>query len=228
MKRVSLIVGAGQGLSASLARALAKRAHHVVLSARDTSDLLDLASETGATTIDCDASDRDDMQSLFERVDALDGTLEVAVYNASHRVQGPITALDPVAVEAAISVSAYGAFLMAHHAAKRMLLKRSGTLLFTGASASVKGFAKSAPFAMGKFALRGLCQSLARELHPQGIHVGHIVIDGGIADRASPDAGQADDMLDPNEIAKAYMTLIDQHRSTWTSEIEIRPWVERF
>ena len=168
------------------------------------------------------------MQSLFERVDALDGTLEVAVYNASHRVQGPITALDPVAVEAAISVSAYGAFLMAHHAAKRMLLKRSGTLLFTGASASVKGFAKSAPFAMGKFALRGLCQSLARELHPQGIHVGHIVIDGGIADRASPDAGQADDMLDPNEIAKAYMTLIDQHRSTWTSEIEIRPWVERF
>ncbi|MEM7667366.1 MAG: SDR family NAD(P)-dependent oxidoreductase [Pseudomonadota bacterium] len=228
MKRIALIVGAGPGLSASLARALAKRAHHVVLAARDTSDLRDLASEVGATTIDCDASDRRDMASLFERVDALDGTLEVAVYNASHRVRGPIAELDPVAVEAAISVSEYGAFLMAHHAAKRMLVKNSGALLFTGASAGVKGFAESAPFAMGKFALRGLCQSLARELHPKGIHVGHIVIDGGIADRSSPDAGHADDMLDPGEIAKSYMALIDQHRSAWTSEIEIRPWVERF
>ncbi|MEJ6395005.1 SDR family NAD(P)-dependent oxidoreductase [Gymnodinialimonas sp. 2305UL16-5] len=224
MKRIALIVGAGPGLSASLARALAKRALHVVLAARDTSDLRDLASEVGATTIDCDASARRDMASLFQRVDALDGTLEVAVYNASHRVRGPIAELDPVAVEAAISVSGYGAFLMAHHAAKRMLVKNSGALLFTGA----KGFAESAPFAMGKFALRGLCQSLARELHPKGIHVGHILIDGTIAVRSSSDAGHADDMLDPDEIAKSYMALIDQHRSAWTSEFEIRPWAERF
>lgn len=228
VRAVALIVGAGPGLSASLARALAERSLHVVLAARDTSDLLDLAGDIGATTIDCDASDKDDVASLFDQIDDLGGDLEVAIYNASGRVQGPIAELDPVAVERAISVSAYGAFLMAHHAARRMLERSSGTLLFTGASAGVKGFAKSAPFAMGKFALRGLCQSLARELHPQGIHVGHIVIDGGIADRSSPDAGHADDMLDPDEIAKAYMALIDQHRSTWTSEIEVRPWVERF
>ena len=229
---IALILGAGPGLSASVARSLARRGHHVVLASRDTADLAPLVEEIGATAIACDAASRDSVQNLFDRIDAMDGDLAVAHYNASGRVRGPIQDLDPAAVEAALAVSATGAFLMAHHAARRMIPRGEGALLFTGASAGVKGFPRSAPFAMGKFALRGLCQSLARELHPQGIHVGHVVIDGGI--RGTPQSGRTDvtegedDMLDPDAVAASMMALLDQHRSAWTWEIELRPWIERF
>ena len=225
---IALVVGAGSGLSASVARKLAARGHHVVLTARDTSDIGDLVKELGATSIDANARDADDMALVFERIDTMDGDLNVAVYNPSARVRGAVDEIDPAVVENAILVSAYGAFLMAHHAARRMKPRGQGALLFTGASAGVKGFANSSSFAMGKFALRGLCQSLARELHPQGIHVGHFVIDGGIAS-ARPDRRQVDDdMLDPDAIADTYMHFLDQHRSAWSWEIELRPWVERF
>ena len=232
MNPIALIVGAGPGLSASLARALAARSHDLVLAARDTADLAGLAEETGATLVDCDGGERDDMARLFERIDALPGALAVAVYNPSARSRGPVAELDPVAVERALKVTAYGAFLMAHHAAPRMLERGRGAMLFTGASAGIKGFANSAPFAMGKFALRGLCQSLARELHPKGVHVGHVVIDGGIAGtpqrhRSDPVEGP-DDTLDPDAVARSYMHLLDQHRSAWSWEIELRPWIERF
>ena len=229
---IALILGAGPGLSASVARSLARRGHHVVLASRDTADLAPLVEEIGATAIACDAASRDAVQVLFDRIDAMEGDLAVAHYNASGRVRGPIQDLDPAAVETALAVSATGAFLMAHHAARRMIPRGEGALLFTGASAGVKGFPRSAPFAMGKFALRGLCQSLARELHPQGIHVGHVVIDGGI--RGTPQSGRhdvvegEDDMLDPDAIAASMMALLDQHRSAWTWEIELRPWIERF
>ena len=232
MSPKSLIIGAGAGLSASLARALAERGHQVILAARDTSDLSDLVEATGAVLIDCDAKDRVAMAALFEKVDAMSGTLELAVYNPSARVRGAINEVDPEAVEQAIMVSAYGAFLMAHHASQRMLQTGRGTMLFTGASAGVKGFANSAAFAMGKFGLRGLCQSLARELHPQNIHIGHIVIDGGIAKTPQSEREKQidspDNMLDPDSIAQSYMHLLDQHRSAWAWEIELRPWVERF
>lgn len=222
----ALIIGAGAGLSASVARRLHGRGHDIVLAARDTSDLEGLAGETGAVLVTCDARDRADMARLFETVDAQPGPLEVAVYNPSARVRGPVQELDPEAVENAILVTAYGAFLMAHHAAARMSATKSGAMLFTGASAGVKGFANSSTFAMGKFALRGLCQSLARELHPQGIHVGHFVIDGGIAKSGDDNDGAA--RLDPDAIAESYMHFLDQHRSSWAWEIELRPWVERF
>ena len=226
---IALIIGAGAGLSASLARKLSSRGHQVVLASRDPSDLSTLCEQTGATAIACNARDRDDVAALFERIDAMDGDLEVAVYNPSARVRGGITELDPQAVENAILVTAYGAFLMAHHAARRMEARGRGALLFTGASAGVKGFANSSTFAMGKFALRGLCQSLARELHPKGIHVGHFVIDGGIADAVRPERAQEGDaMLEPDAIADSYMHFLDQHRSSWAWEIELRPWVERF
>ena len=228
----SLIIGAGAGLSASLARTLAARGHTVILAARDTSDLSELANTTGAVLVDCDAKDRDDIVALFERVDAVDGTLDVAIYNPSARTRGPIHEVDPEAVQQAIMVSAFGAFLMAHHASQRMLNAGHGTMLFTGASAGVKGFPNSAAFAMGKFALRGLCQSLARELHPQNIHVGHVIIDGGISklpqNMQKADADNLDTTLDPDKIAESYMHLLDQHRSAWSWEIELRPWVERF
>ena len=222
----ALIIGAGAGLSASLARKLAARGHQIVLAARDVSDLGPLAEETGATCIPCNARDRDDMEKLFAAVDATGTPLSVAVYNPSARVRGPVQDLDPEAVENAILISAYGAFLMAHHASKRMLDQGTGAMLFTGASAGVKGFPNSSTFAMGKFALRGLCQSLARELHPKGIHIGHFVIDGGIT--KTPDQNDANAQLDPDAIAESYLHFLDQHPSSWAWEIELRPWVERF
>jgi NAD(P)-dependent dehydrogenase (short-subunit alcohol dehydrogenase family) len=225
----ALIVGAGAGLSASLARALAKDGIKVALAARTTDDLAGLASELGARTFACDASERAAVEMLFADLDAAFGAPEIVIYNASFRTRGPLVELDPAEVEKSLAVSAYGGFLVAQQAARRMLAKQRGAILFTGASASVKGYALSAPFAMGKFALRGLAQSMARELSPQGIHVAHVVIDGGIrsARRAEP-PDKPDSMLDPDAIAASYLQLIRQPRSAWAWEIELRPWLERF
>ncbi|MEM1039041.1 MAG: SDR family NAD(P)-dependent oxidoreductase [Pseudomonadota bacterium] len=228
----AVIIGAGQGLSASLARKLAARGHKLVLSARNVDKLSDLAAETGAVCVQADASKHEDMKRVFEAADASGLPLDVAVYNPSARVRGGIVDLDPEAVHTAISVTAFGAFLMAQQAARRMIKQGSGNILFTGASAGVKGFANSSTFAMGKFALRGLAQSLARELHPQGIHIGHFVIDGGIRNHDRPERidpeNKPDSMLDPDAIADSYLHFIDQPRSSWAWEIELRPWVERF
>ncbi len=224
----ALIVGAGSGLSAALARALAHEGTKVALAARSTDDLAELAKEIGARTFACDASRRADVEKLFAALDA-SGAPDVVIYNASYRTRGPVVDLDPVEVEKTLMVTAFAGFLVGQQAAKRMLQKGHGVIVFTGASASVKGYAQSAPFAMGKFALRGLAQSMARELHPQGIHVAHVVIDGGIASarRAEP-ADKPASLLDPNAIAASYLHLIHQPRSAWATEIEVRPWVERF
>jgi NAD(P)-dependent dehydrogenase (short-subunit alcohol dehydrogenase family) len=225
----ALIVGAGAGLSGSLARALAKEGYQVALAARSTQDLDALKQETRAATFACDASQRTDVEKLFADVEAALGAPDIVIYNASYRTRGPFVELDPAEVERSLAVSAFGGFLVAQQAVRRMLPKRHGAILFTGASASVKGYAQSAPFAMGKFALRGLAQSMARELAPQGIHVAHVVIDGGIksARRAEgPDAPAS--MLDPDAIAQSYLHLVHQPRSSWSWEIELRPWVEKF
>jgi NAD(P)-dependent dehydrogenase (short-subunit alcohol dehydrogenase family) len=227
--RSALIVGAGAGLSAAVARLFAGEGMKVALAARDTSKLGALCAETGARAYKCDATRIDDVKRLFDEVDAALGAPEVVVYNASGRVRGPFVGLDPAEVERAIRASAYAGFLVAQEAVRRMLPKNHGAILFTGASASVKGYAQSAAFAMGKFALRGLAQSMARELQPQGIHVAHFVIDGAIAraDR-KPSSDAPDSMLDPNAIALNYLHVLRQPRSAWTWEIEVRPWVERF
>ena len=225
----ALIVGAGTGLSASLARALTQDGIRVALAARTTGDLDALIRETGARAFACDATRIAEVEKLFTDLEAVDGAPEIVIYNASFRARGPFIDLDPAEVERSIAVSAFGGFLVAQQAARRMLPKRHGTILFTGASASVKGYAQSAPFAMGKFALRGLAQSMARELAPQGIHVAHVVIDGGIKSaRRSEPAAAPDSLLDPDAIAAAYLQLIRQPRSAWSWEIELRPWVERF
>lgn len=230
----AVIVGAGEGLSASLARKLAIRGHKLVLAARNTEKLGQLAKETGAVLVQCDASDPQDMADLFDQADELSGDdpLDIAIYNPSARVRGSIADLDADAVKTAILITAYGAFLMAQQASRRMLANQSGAILFTGASAGVKGYANSSTFAMGKFALRGLAQSLARELHPKGIHIGHFVIDGGIRNPNRPERmdgdGNPDSMLDPEAIADSYLHFIDQPRSSWSWEIELRPWVETF
>lgn len=225
----ALIVGAGSGLSASLARVLAKAGLKVALAARSPDDLAELAGETGAKVFKSDASKAEQVERLFADVEAATGAPDVAIYNASFRTRGALTELVPEEVEKTIAVSAFGAFLVAQQAAKRMLRNRHGAIFFTGASASVKGYAKSAPFAMGKFALRGLSQSLARELQPQGIHVAHFVIDGGIRSerRPVPD-DKPDSLLDPDAIAQTYLDVLRQPRNAWTSEVELRPWVENF
>jgi short-subunit dehydrogenase len=225
----ALIVGTGAGLSASLARAFAKAGMAVALAARSTDKLSGLAQETGAKTFSCDASQRAQVDKLFAALDAAQAAPDVVVYNASYRSRGPLIELDPTEVEKSIAVSAFGGFLVAQAAARRMLPRKQGAILFTGASASVKGYAQSAPFAMGKFALRGLAQSMARELSPQGIHVAHFVIDGGIrsARRAEP-ADRPDSLLDPDAVAESYLHVLQQPRSAWTHELELRPWVEKF
>jgi NAD(P)-dependent dehydrogenase (short-subunit alcohol dehydrogenase family) len=225
----ALIVGAGSGLSASIARLFAKSGLKVALGARSVDDLAPLSEEIGGQTFACDATKRADVAKLFTDVEAAFGAPDVIVYNASFRTRGPFIELDPAEVEKTLIVSAFAGFLVAQEAVKRMLPRKHGAILFTGASASVKGYAQSAPFAMGKFALRGLAQSMARELSPQGIHVAHVVIDGGIrsTSRADP-PDKPDSMLDPDAIAQNYLNLLQQHRSAWAWEIELRPWVERF
>lgn len=233
-KPIALIIGVGDGLSASLSRLLAEEGYDLVLSARNVDKLSGLAAETSARCIACDAADPASVASLFAEVK---GDLRVMIYNPSARVRGPIVELEPDGVQNAINVTAFGAFLAGQQAAKAMLAQQpkdgvKGTILFTGASAGVKGFPQSSPFAMGKFAQRGLSESMSRELHPEGIHVAWVNIDGGIRNASRPErvdpADNPDSMLDPDEIAKTYLHLINQHRSVWSNEVAVRPWVEKF
>jgi NAD(P)-dependent dehydrogenase (short-subunit alcohol dehydrogenase family) len=225
----ALIVGAGEGLSASLARLFAREGIKMALAARKIEKLGALCTETGARAFACDATNAEEVERLFGLVDREIGAPDVVVYNASGRARGAFTDLVAADVAQAIAISAFGGFLVAQQAVKHMLPNKHGAILFTGASASVKGYAQSAPFAMGKFALRGLAQSMARELSPQGIHIAHFVIDGGIrsAARTEP-AERPDSMLDPDAIALSYWNVLQQPRSAWTWELELRPWVEKF
>ena len=226
MSELAIIVGAGPGLSASLARLCAREGMRVVLAARNIAKLAALAEETGASVHACDASRREDVDALFDAVLNAAGVPNLVVFNASARVRGAVADIDPEAVEQAIAISAYAGFLVARRAAMAMRERGSGSIQFTGASASVKGYPESGCFAMGKFALRGLAQSMARELAPKGIHVAHFVIDGGIeSDVRVPDH---DEWLDPDAIAQTYLHVHRQHPSAWTWEVELRPWVEHF
>jgi NAD(P)-dependent dehydrogenase (short-subunit alcohol dehydrogenase family) len=227
--RSALIVGTGPGLSASLARLFAHEGLAVSVAARQTDKLAALAKETGASVHDCNAADQKEVAGLFAELDATGRTPDVVVYNASNRARGPLVDLVPDDVKRAIEISAFGGFLVSQQAAQRMLPKAHGAIFLTGATAGVKGFALSATFAMGKFALRGLAQSMARELSPQGIHVAHFVIDGGIRSAMRPVPGNApDSLLDPDAIAETYWATLQQHRSAWSWEVEVRPWVEKF
>ncbi|MGF6754659.1 SDR family NAD(P)-dependent oxidoreductase [Paraburkholderia sp. GAS42] len=226
----ALIVGAGKGLSASLARLFAAEGMHVALAARDTSKLTDLVDETGALALNCDASRPDDVKALFDHVEDAFGAPDLVVYNASGRYRAAVEDVEAEKLEDALKVTAIGGFLVAQAAAVRMLARGNGTILLTGATASVKGLPGSTPFAMGKFALRGMAQCMARELAPKNIHVAHFVIDGGIASsRPQPDdAINGDKWLNPDAIAMEYLHIHRQHRSAWTWEVELRPWVEKF
>ena len=230
MSESVLIVGAGSGLSASLARLCNSNGMKVVLAARNIKKLDSLKEEINAETLSCDAGDIQSVYSLFELIDKSIGTPNLVIFNPSVRIKGSIIDIDAEETRSAINITCFGAFLVAQQAAKRMLSRGSGSIFFTGASAGVKGFANSSVFAMGKFGLRGLAQSLARELHPKNIHIGHFVIDGGIQSKnniTNQFLGK-DNMLDPDAIAKSYLEFHRQDRSAWAWEIELRPWVEKF
>ena len=227
--KTALIVGVGPGLSASLARLFAKHGLQVAMAARDPNKLQQLAEQTAGVTFACEATEPEEVAALFDVVIATQGVPDLVVYNASARARGPVTELDPAEVARAIAVSAYGGFLVVQQAARHMLARGSGVILLTGASASVKGYPNSSAFAMGKFALRGLASSMARELAPKGVHVAHFVIDGGIRGANRPDPNDSpDSMLDPDAIAETYWQVANQPRSAWTWEVELRPWVEKF
>ena len=225
MKESVLIVGVGQGLSTSLARLCFSKGMKVVLAARNVEKLEDLKKEVNAETYQCDSSDIESVKNLFKEIDKTIGTPNLVIYNASSRPsKNGVAELDPKQVQQAINVTCFGAFLVAQEATKRMLKRKSGSIFFTGATAGIKGFANSSAFAMGKFGLRGLAQSLARELHPKNIHIGHFVIDGGIGKKPMGDY----QMINPDEIAKTYLDFHNQDKSAWSWEIELRTSVEKF
>lgn len=227
--RTALIVGAGPGISAAVARRLAALGVSIGLAARDTGKLSALAGETNAKVFTVDASDAKAVAALFEQADHRLGEPDIVVYNASARAHGPIVEIDPGAVQKAVATSALGGFFVVQQAAKRMVPHAHGAILLTGATASIKGFPLSSAFAMGKFALRGLAQSAARELGPKGIHVAHFIIDGGVRGARRPDPeDRPDSTLDPDGIAQSYVEILRQPRNAWSFEVELRPWVERF
>ena len=223
MNEIVLIVGTGPGLSASIARLCASKNMKVILTARNIDKLDELKKEINATTIACDSSNIESVQKLFKEVEKI-GVPNLVIYNPSMRIKGAITELDPNKTQEAINVTCFGAFIVAQEASKRMLKRKSGSIFFTGASAAVKGFPNSSVFAMGKFGLRGLAQSLARELHPQNIHIGHFVIDGAINHEPYGEY----QTIHPDEIAKTYLQFHYQDKSAWAWEIELRTSVEKF
>lgn len=226
----ALIIGAGPGLSASLARLCSQQGMAVTVAARDAAKLEQLASDICGTARECDAADPASVDALFDDTVAEYGVPDLVVFNPSARTRGPFVEQDRDAVRNVLMISCYAGFLVGQKAAQLMLPRGTGSIQFTGASASVKGYPQSASFAMGKFGLRGLAQSMARELQPKGIHVAHFVIDGGISkgpDDPRNDRGD-DGLLQPDAIAEAYMQVHRQHRSAWAWEMELRPWVEKF
>ena len=230
MTETALIVGAGPGLSSSLTYLLLKNKFKVAIAARNVAKLATLAETSNVDVFTCDASNINQVQTLFKKLDKTLGTPDLVIYNPSARVRGGIVEVDPEDTQKAINITCFGAFLVAQEAAKRMVKRGSGSIFFTGASASVKGYANSSVFAIGKFGLRGLAQALARELHPQNIHIGHFIIDGGIKADHRPERNDPgdDSMLKPEAIAETYLQFHRQHRSSWSWEIELRPWLETF
>jgi len=231
MTNSALIVGAGRGLSAAFARRLSDNGYKIALAARNIDKLSSITSDCNAICKACDCSDPQSISELYEWTDTELGDLSLVLFNASGRLRGAIETLKSDEVKKAILTSCYGGFMVGQEAAKRMLGLGRGAIFFTGASASLKGYPKSSPFAISKFGLRGLAQSLARELAPKNIHVAHFVIDGGISTGdADPRNinGKKDALLEPDAIADTYFQVLQQHRSAWSWEVEVRPWCENF
>ena len=230
-KDVALIVGVGPGLGAALARRFAQGGLAVAVAARRVDALSELAREIGGRAYACDATEEDSVSQLFAAVERDLGRPTVVVYNAGAFSPGSVLEINAADFERCWRALCLGGFLVGQCAARGMVEAGRGTILLTGATASLRGGARFANLAVGKFGLRALAQSMARELGPKGVHVAHIVIDGQIRSERYAELEKqrpADGLLDPDAIAEAYWHLHMQARSAWTLEIDLRPWVEKF
>ena len=242
---IALIVGGGPGISASCARLFTESGMRVAVAARniEKSALARLASDFDVQLIQCDAADPSAVENLFQTVDETLGTPRLVVHNIDGRsaevFRKPITEVDPHLVLETLKNSTFSGFLVAQQASKRMLatdadLEHRGSIIFTNASAAIKGYPLSGAFAAASHGKSGLAQSMARELMPKGIHIAHVPIDAAIGwehedgSRAHRLAGETvdDNMAHPERIAQLYLELHRQHRSTWAYEVVLRPWTE--
>jgi NADP-dependent 3-hydroxy acid dehydrogenase YdfG len=234
-KPVAVAVGVGAGLGAALARRFAS-AYTVALVARGAGKLEELAGEIKAAggqavAVPADVSKAGEIEAAFARIREEIGETDVLLYNAAMRPYGRLMETKPSTFENTWRVGAFGAFLCSQAVVPEMLARKSGVILFTGATAGIKPFPTSAAFGPAKFALRGLAQVMARDLGPQGIHVAYINVDGPIdmpaIHQMRPNIEQ-EDMLAPSAIAETYWHLAHQHRSAWTQELDVRPFKEKF
>lgn len=224
MAETAVVVGVGPGLGLALVNAFRKEGLTVLAAARRASKSNELRGDERIVPVDCDATEPAQVEALFERAAGI-GTLRVAVFNAGAFERGNVVDTEPAQFERCWRIGAFGGFLVGRAAARAMLAHGQGTILFTGATASLRGGAGFVNLAAPKFALRAVAQSLARELGPRGIHVAHVIIDGQIRARSE---GGADAHLDPGHLAGNYVALHRQQRSAWTQELDLRPWSEKF
>lgn len=233
---VTCVVGVGPGLGSAVAKRFADASHAIALLSRSTRHSDPVAREIGehggtALGYDCDAGNPDSVSAAFARIRDTLGAPQVLIYNAGSYAGGGLLDIDPEQFENAWRANCYGGFLCAREVLPSMQKARAGTLLFTGATAALRGGAGFAGLAVGKFGLRALAQCMAREFGPQGIHVAHAVIDGQIATPSArerqPDRAP-ETFLDPDAIAETYWQLHCQHPSAWTLELDLRPHVESF
>ena len=228
---VALIVGVGPGLGAALARRFAKAGLRTAIAARDAARLADLAKEIAGRAYACDATSESAVRTLFDKVAADLGSPDLVVYNAGAYVPRTVIETEAAEFDRCWRIGCFGGFLVARAAARAMIGRGGGVILFTGATASLRGSAGFVNLAVGKFGLRALAQSMARELGPRGIHVAHVIIDGQIdAPRYAQLRAERgpDSLLHPDAIAEAYWQLYQQPRTAWTLELDLRPWAERF
>ena len=240
-KKVALVIGAGTSLGSAVARCFARDGLTAVVARRTGEELSTLKKEIedfGGTChpFSLDARKEDDVINLINKIENEIGEIEVAVYNIGANIKFGITETTSQKYYKVWEVAAFGAFLMGREVAKKMIPRKKGTIIFTGATASVRGGDGFAAFAGAKHAKRALSQSMARELGPKGIHVAHVIIDGAIdtpwVNKLFPDyvkeKKKIDGLMNPDDIASNYIMLHKQSRNAWTQELDLRPWVEKW
>ena len=240
-KKVALVIGAGTSLGSAVARCFARDGLTAVVARRTGEELSTLKKEIedfGGTChpFSLDARKEDDVINLINKIENEIGEIEVAVYNIGANIKFGITETTSQKYYKVWEMAAFGAFLMGREVAKKMIPRKKGTIIFTGATASVRGGDGFAAFAGAKHAKRALAQSMARELGPKGIHVAHVIIDGAIdtpwIKKLAPDyvkeKKKIDGIMNPDDIASNYIMLHKQSRNAWKQELDLRPWVEKW
>jgi NAD(P)-dependent dehydrogenase (short-subunit alcohol dehydrogenase family) len=231
MSKIAIVIGAGPGLGAAVARRFAREGFAVGVVARRRDTVDPIAQAIGGRAYAADTTDAAQVATLFAAIRGELGAPDVLIYNAGAFQIGGVLEVSPEDFERCWRVGCHGAFLCAREVLPAMIERGAGTILFSGATASVRGSARFSCLAVGKFGLRALGQSMARELGPRGIHVAHVIIDGQIdSERARSSAPQRPEssFLAPDAIAEAYWQLHAQHPTAWTQELDLRPSVEKF